>query len=67
MRMGISRIGRFKLYESGFILTITVLAFLLMPLAQTAVWAEEGVKPYQLGRGGGETLPKRTDFLYRTC
>jgi serine protease Do len=47
MRMGISKIGRFKPYESGFLLTITVMALLLMPLAQTAVWAEEGVKPYQ--------------------
>jgi hypothetical protein len=46
MRMGISRIGRFKPYESGYIFTITVLAFLLMLLAQTAVGAEEGVKPY---------------------
>jgi serine protease Do len=45
--MGISKIGRFKPYESGFLLTITVMALLLMPLAQTAVWAEEGVKPYQ--------------------
>ncbi|MCK5657064.1 MAG: hypothetical protein KAI21_04440, partial [Deltaproteobacteria bacterium] len=44
--MGISRIGRFKPYESGLILGITVLAFLLMPMAQTAVGAEEGVKPY---------------------
>ena len=46
MRMGISRIGRFKPYESGLILGITVLAFLLMLMAQTAVGAEEGVKPY---------------------
>jgi len=46
MRTGILRIGRFKPYESGLILGITVLAFLLMPMAQTAVGAEEGVKPY---------------------
>ena len=46
MRTGISRSGRFKPYESGLILGITVLAFLLMPMAQTAVGAEEGVKPY---------------------
>jgi serine protease Do len=46
MRIGISRIGRFKPYESGFVLTIAVLAFLLMPLAQTAFGAEEGVKPF---------------------
>src|SRR5210317_1359920 len=46
MRMGILRIGRFKPYESGLILGITVLAFLLMLMVQTAVGAEEGVKPY---------------------
>jgi serine protease Do len=46
MRSGISRIGRFKTYESGFVLTIAVLAFLLMPLAQTAFGAEEEVKPF---------------------
>ena len=46
MRMGISKIGRFKPYRSGLILGITVLVFLVMPMAQTAVGAEEGVKPY---------------------
>lgn len=49
MKMGISRIGRFKLYESGLVVTISVLALLLVPLAQTAVGAVEGVKPYPNG------------------
>ena len=49
MRMGISRVGRLKPHENGFILTMSVLAFLLISTAQTAVGAEEGVKPYPHG------------------
>ncbi|MGD9036273.1 MAG: trypsin-like peptidase domain-containing protein, partial [Syntrophobacterales bacterium] len=49
MRMGIARVGRFNQYESGLLITVTVLAFLLMSMAQTAFGAEEGVKPHPNG------------------
>ena len=49
MRMGISRVGRFRAYEIGLLIRAIVLAFLIMSLGQIAFGAEEGIKPYPNG------------------